>query len=362
MASLVRFTNDFTLAGPPLMQKDVLIGRAMVNPDYYQLLGVSPVASQEEIRSAYRKRIGVIHPDRFDPVRQPEQWQAANEMLVELNNAYDVLHHPARRALYDERVAARKPGRPVSRAVHCRFEELPDAARQRLLVMQNGRSRFFKLQSHKPANLFRFKTGGPAPVWCGLVAALLLLCASVVVSTAGLSVSSWVLWGGVLLSFLVAAAAGYQLLRWYRSPLKAYVYLTPLYYIETRPGGVVFRWLWSSETLMIVPASRRLRRGDGALLLLAFDNKPQRLRLATTAQARELASALTVWEKLIVEGKSDRQLLDQLDAFPEISARLGKRPAPDLRADVAKAKAVDDGAAERGAVAMEANWLYKKGW
>lgn len=334
----------------------------MVNRDYYQLLGVSPVASQEEIRSAYRKRISVIHPDRFDPVNQPEQWQAANEMLVELNNAYDVLHHPTRRALYDERITARKPGQAVSRAVHCRFEELPDAARQRLLVMQNGRSRFFKLQSHNPANLFRFKTGGPAPAWCGLAAAVLLLCASVLANAGGLSAASWVLWSGVLLSSLAAAVAGYKLARWYRSPLKAYVYLTPLYYIETRPGRVVFRWLWSSETLMIVPASRRLRRGNGALLLLAFDDKPQRLRLATPAMARELASALTVWERLIVEGKSDRQLLDQLDAFPEISVRLGKRPAPDLGADVAKAKVVDDGAAQRGAVAMEANWLYKKGW
>lgn len=335
----------------------------MVNRDYYQLLGVSPVASRDEIRSAYRKRISVIHPDRFDPVSQPEQWQAANEMLVELNSAYDVLHHPARRALYDERIASRKPGQAVSRAVHCRFDELPDAARQKLLVMQNGRSRFFKLQSHKPANLFRFKTGGPAPAWCGLVAALMLLGASITLTRAGgLSVGSWLLWGGALSSSLASAVAGYKLARWYRSPLKAYVYLTPLYYIETRPGRVVFRWLWSSETLMIVPASRRLRRRNGALLVLAFDDRPQRLRLATAAAARELASALTVWEKLIVDGKSDRRLLDQLDAFPEISARLGKRPAPDLRAEAAKPDAVDDGAARQGDVAMEANWLYKKGW
>src|SRR5438128_4758414 len=215
----------------------------MVNRDYYQLLGVSPVATADEIRSAYRKRISVIHPDRFDPVRQPEQWQAANEMLMELNSAYDVLHNPARRALYDSSLAASHAKRPPSSALHCRFEELPEAARQRLLVMQNGRSRFFKLQSHNPANLFRFKTGGPALAWCGLFAALLLLAASIGLTNAADGFAgAELMWAAVLSSSAVGAVAVYKLIGWYRSPVKAYAYLTPLYYIETRTGEVVFRW------------------------------------------------------------------------------------------------------------------------
>ena len=332
----------------------------MVTRDYYQLLGVSPEASRDEIRSAYRKRISVIHPDRFDPVGQPEQWQAANEMLRELNSAYDILHHPGRRALYNER-RAEQSSKPSGSAIHCRFAELPEAARQRLLVMQNGKSRFFKLQSHNPANLFRFKTGGPALAWCGLLIAPLLLGASL--GLAGWLGGAELMWASVLLCSVAVCVAGSKLVRWYRSPVKSYVYLTPLYYIETRPGEVIFRWLWSSETLMVIPASRRLKRANGGLLVLAFDDKPQRLRLGTEAMAREVANALSVWEKLIVDGRSDRRLLDQLDAFPEISARLGKRPTPDLRADgAAKKKVVDDGAARHGAVAMQSQWLYKKGW
>src|SRR5436853_7766813 len=99
----------------------------MVNRDYYQLLGVPFGASAEEIRSAYRKRISVIHPDRFDPALQPEQWQAANEMLMELNSAYEGLNHPAKRAMYDEQLAARAPRRPAHEAVRCRFQDLPEA-------------------------------------------------------------------------------------------------------------------------------------------------------------------------------------------------------------------------------------------
>ncbi|HKP14186.1 MAG TPA: DnaJ domain-containing protein, partial [Blastocatellia bacterium] len=324
-------------------------------------------ASGDEIRSAYRKRISVIHPDRFDPIRQPEQWQAANEMLMELNSAYDVLHHPAKRARYDERLADRRPKSAAGSAVHCRFDELPDAARQRLLVMQNGKSRFFKLQSHSPANVFKFKTGNPAAAWCGLLVALLLLGAGVWFEAAGggLARRSLLMWACALPCVAALLAAGHSLVRWYRSPVKDYVYLTPLYYIKTSPGRVTFRWLWSSETLMVKPLVNRLRQSGGGLLLLAFDDEPQRLKLATEAAAREMAYALSVWEKLIVDldGKRDGGLLDQLDAFPEISVRLGKRPAPDLSASTAaKKKPVDDGAARRGAVEMEPNWLYVKGW
>ena len=85
----------------------------MVNRDHYQLLGVSVKASADEIRSAYRKRISVIHPDRFDAQLQPEQWRAANEMLIELNEAYRVLHQPHMRALYDEAFLPKGPPKPV---------------------------------------------------------------------------------------------------------------------------------------------------------------------------------------------------------------------------------------------------------
>ncbi|MGH9424778.1 MAG: J domain-containing protein [Terriglobia bacterium] len=69
--------------------------------DPYSILGVEPTATQEELRGAYLARSRVIHPDRFDQQRQPQDWKKANEMLRELNEAYSILRNAESRAEYD---------------------------------------------------------------------------------------------------------------------------------------------------------------------------------------------------------------------------------------------------------------------
>ena len=68
---------------------------------YYDILGVSKFASDDEIRKAFILRSKMIHPDRFDQSRQKEEWKLANEMFQELNHAYGVLKDPVSRSLYD---------------------------------------------------------------------------------------------------------------------------------------------------------------------------------------------------------------------------------------------------------------------
>ena len=57
----------------------------------YDVLGVTTGASSAEIRTAYLKRVKVLHPDRFDKSSQADEWQLANDMLRELNEAYEQL-------------------------------------------------------------------------------------------------------------------------------------------------------------------------------------------------------------------------------------------------------------------------------
>ena len=65
--------------------------------DYYKVLGVSRNATEQEIKSAYRKKALEHHPDR-----NPEDRGQAEEKFKEASHAYSVLGDPQKRARYDQ--------------------------------------------------------------------------------------------------------------------------------------------------------------------------------------------------------------------------------------------------------------------
>ena len=67
--------------------------------NYYDLLGVRPSASAEEIRRRYKFLVIAFHPDRF--VRTPEHHALAELRIKQVNEAYRVLSDPQARAQYD---------------------------------------------------------------------------------------------------------------------------------------------------------------------------------------------------------------------------------------------------------------------
>lgn len=67
----------------------------MSDKDYYKLLEISKEASDEEVKKAFRKQAMKYHPDRNPGDKNAEQ------RFKEINEAYEVLKDPQKRAAYD---------------------------------------------------------------------------------------------------------------------------------------------------------------------------------------------------------------------------------------------------------------------
>src|SRR5438128_1984692 len=62
--------------------------------DYYEVLGISRNASDEELKKAFRRLAKQYHPDA-------NKEQGAEARFIEINEAYEVLSDPQKRAAYD---------------------------------------------------------------------------------------------------------------------------------------------------------------------------------------------------------------------------------------------------------------------
>ena len=65
--------------------------------DYYEVLGVSKTATDEELKKAYRKLAKKYHPDA-----NPDNKEEAEKKFKEVNEAYEVLSDKQKRNMYDQ--------------------------------------------------------------------------------------------------------------------------------------------------------------------------------------------------------------------------------------------------------------------
>ena len=69
----------------------------MSEQDYYEVLGISRTANEDEIKKAYRKLAMQHHPDR-----NQKNKASAEEKFKQIGKAYEILSDPSKRARYDQ--------------------------------------------------------------------------------------------------------------------------------------------------------------------------------------------------------------------------------------------------------------------
>jgi Leucine-rich repeat (LRR) protein len=75
-------------------------------PNYYDILGITTNASEDDIRTAYKNLVKAYHPD-VNPTAESE------EIIKHLNTAYDTLSDPHKRMLYDLALQSNAQPSPV---------------------------------------------------------------------------------------------------------------------------------------------------------------------------------------------------------------------------------------------------------
>ena len=59
---------------------------------HYEIIGVSPDATQAEIKKAYRQKVAEYHPDKIESKGLPPEFMKfANDKMAEINAAYDAI-------------------------------------------------------------------------------------------------------------------------------------------------------------------------------------------------------------------------------------------------------------------------------
>ncbi|KAK9664544.1 hypothetical protein RND81_14G050200 [Saponaria officinalis] len=80
-----------------VITEDMIISKPVTEMSFYELLGIPETGTLPEIKQAYKRLARVYHPD----VSPPERVKEHTERFIRIQDAYETLSDPNRRALYD---------------------------------------------------------------------------------------------------------------------------------------------------------------------------------------------------------------------------------------------------------------------
>jgi DnaJ family protein A protein 2 len=70
----------------------------MSHTEYYDILGISKTATDEEIKKAYKKMVKIHHPDRHQDSQEKEKH---TKKYKDISEAFEILYNPEKRKKYD---------------------------------------------------------------------------------------------------------------------------------------------------------------------------------------------------------------------------------------------------------------------
>ncbi len=124
--------------------------------DWYEILGVDPEASEEEIKKAYRGLAKRLHPDHLgNRSKSTRRW--AEEKFKKINRAYEVLGNPQKRQQYDAKWCQRsiKP-KPVVKPQYVQFDDIePGKIQTSSFVIRNVGGPYKKIWISNPDSWVR---------------------------------------------------------------------------------------------------------------------------------------------------------------------------------------------------------------
>ena len=97
---LQKFPQDESLR-KAYQQADFLL-RKQRRVDFYALLGISSIASEMEIKKAYKRKALELHPDKLPPGSSPKKQKQAQEQFQLLGEGLEILCDDFMRRLYDD--------------------------------------------------------------------------------------------------------------------------------------------------------------------------------------------------------------------------------------------------------------------